>query len=62
MGQYLKICEGNVFKKMADSLVIFALTFAILILEQFSLRRMMRLEQTHRVTPVPKPTKGVFRN
>ena len=35
MGQCLKICKGTFFQKVADSLAISSLTFAILMLDQF---------------------------
>ena len=44
MGQYLKICEGTLWLKMADSIAILVQFFSILMLDQFSRRRNMRIE------------------
>ena len=45
MGQCLKICEGIFWLKMADSIAILVKTFSILMLDQFSRRRKMRIEK-----------------
>ena len=44
MGQYLKIREGTFCLKMADSIAILVQFFSILMLDQFSRRRKMRIE------------------
>ena len=47
MGQCLKISEGTFCQKMDDSNTIIGLTISILMLDQFSRRRKMRLEQAN---------------
>ena len=44
MGQCLKICEGTFWLKMADSIAILVQILSILMLDQFSQRRKMRIE------------------
>ena len=57
MVQCLKIIsKGTFFQIISDSLVISSITFAILMLDQFSRRRKLRLELAH------KPSECVFRN
>ena len=46
MGQCLKFCEGTFCLKMADSTAILVILFSILMLNQFSQRRKMRIEST----------------
>ena len=43
----LKICEGTFRLKMVDSTAISGQIFLLLMLDRFSQRRKMRLEQTH---------------
>ena len=43
----VKICEGTVCLKMVDITAIFGQIFLILILDQFSQPRMMRLERAN---------------
>ena len=47
MGQCLKICERTFSLKMVDSTAISGQIFLILMLDQFSQHRKMRLEQAH---------------
>ena len=47
MGQCLKICEGTFCLKMADSIAILVQFYSILVLDQFSQCRKMRLELAH---------------
>ena len=47
MGQCLKICEGTFCLKMVDSTAISSQIFLILMLDLFSKRRKMRLEQAN---------------
>ena len=47
MGQYLKVCEGTFCLKMVDSTAISGQIFLILMLDRFSQRRKMRLEQAN---------------
>ena len=47
MGQCLKICEGTYCLKMVDSTAISGQNFLILMLDQFSQRRKMHLEQAN---------------
>ena len=47
MGQCLKICEGNFWLKMADSIAILIKIFSILMLDQFTQRIKMPLELAH---------------
>ena len=49
MGQCLKICEGTFCLKMVDSTAISGQIFLILMLDQFSQRRKMRLELAHSI-------------
>ena len=51
MGQCLKICEGTFCLKMVDSNAISGQIFLILMLDRFSQRRKMRLEQAHPMPP-----------
>ena len=44
MGQCLKICEGTFCLRMVDSTAISARIISILMLDQFSQRRKVRLE------------------
>ena len=44
MGEYLKIYEGTFWLKMADSFAILVQFISILMLDQFSRRRKMRIE------------------
>ena len=54
MGQCLKIREGTFCQKMAESNATFCSTLSILMLDQFSRRRKMRLEQAHLMDPGAK--------
>ena len=56
MGQCLKICEGTFCLKMVDSTAISGRIFSILMLDQFSQRRKMRLELAHLMQPRAKPS------
>ena len=56
MGQCLKICEGTFCLKMVDSTTISSQFFLILMLDQFSQRKKMRLEQAHPMQPRAKPS------
>ena len=56
MGQCLKICEGTFCLKMAHSTAISGRIISILMLDQFSLRRKMRLERAHLMQPRAKPS------
>ena len=47
MVQCLDICEGTFCLKMVDSTAISGRISSILMLDQFSQRRKMRLEQAH---------------
>ena len=47
MGQCLKICEGTFCLKMVDFTAISGQIFLILMLDQFSQRRKMRLERAN---------------
>ena len=47
MGQCLKICGGTFCLKMVDSTTISGQIFLILMLDRFSQRRKMRLEQAN---------------
>ena len=44
MGQFLKVCEGTFCLKMADPIAILVQFFLILMLDQFSRRRKLRIE------------------
>ena len=55
MGQYLKICEGTFCLKMVDSTAISGWIISILMLDQFSQRRKMRLELAHLMQLRAKP-------
>ena len=44
MGQCLKICEGTLWLKMADSIAILVQFFSMLMLDQLSRRRKVRIE------------------
>ena len=44
MGQCLKICEGTFCLKMAESIAILVISFSILMLNQFSRGRKMRIK------------------
>ena len=57
MGQCLKICEGTFCLKMVDSTAFSGQIFLILMLNRFSQRRKMRLEQAHPMQPRAKPSK-----
>ena len=52
MGQCLKICEETFCLKMVDA--ISGQIFLILMLDQFSQRRKMRLEQAHLIKFIAK--------
>ena len=54
MGQCLKISEGTFCLKVTDSNAIFGSTLSILMLDQFSRRRKMRLERAHLIQPGTK--------
>ena len=54
MGQCLKICEGTFCLKMVDSTPISGKIFLILMLDQFSQRRKIRLEQTNLIKIIAK--------
>ena len=56
MGQCLKICKGTSCLKMVDSTAISGRIISILMLDQFSQRRKMRLEQANRMQPRAKPS------
>ena len=47
MSQCLKISEGTFCLKMTDSKTTFGTTLSILMLDQFSRRKKMRLEKGH---------------
>ena len=57
MGQCLKFCEGTFCLKMVDSIAISGRIISILMLDQFSQRRKMQLEQAHQMQPRAKPSK-----
>ena len=44
MGHCLKICDGTFWLKMADSIAILVQILSILMLDQISRRRNMRIE------------------
>ena len=46
-----EICEGTFCLKMVDSTAISGQIFLILLLDRFSQRRIMRLEQAHPMQP-----------
>ena len=52
----LKFSEGSFCQKMADSIAIFGSTLPILMLDQFSPRKKMHLEQLHRMWSGAKPS------
>ena len=54
MGQCLKICEGTFCLKMVDYTAISGRIISILMLDIFSQRRKMRLEQAHPMQPRTK--------
>ena len=54
MGQCMKISEGTFCLKMTDSNTIFGSTLSILMIDQFSRRRKMRLERAHLMQPATK--------
>ena len=54
MGHYLKISEGTFYLKMTDSNAIFGSALSILMLDQFSRRRKMRLERVDLMQPGTK--------
>ena len=56
MGQCLIICEGTFCLKMVYSIAISGRIISILMLDQFSQRRKMRLELAHRMQPRAKPS------
>ena len=60
MGQCLIICEGTLCLKMVDSTAISGQIFLILLLDRFSQRRKMRLEQAHPMQPRAKPSELVL--
>ena len=62
MGQCLKIYEGTFWLKIADSIAILVQIFSILMLDQFSRRRKMRLEQAHLTHPWNKLYELLFGN
>ena len=51
MGQCLKICEGTFCLKVVDSTAISGWIISILMLDQFSQRRKMRLECNPELSP-----------
>ena len=56
MGQCLKICEGTFCLKMVHCTAISGRIISILMLDQFSQRKKMRLELTHLIQPRAKPS------
>ena len=50
MGECLKICEENFCLKKVDKTAFSGYIILILMLDQFSQRRKMRIEQTHLIT------------
>ena len=62
MGQCLKICEGTFCQKMAESTAISGQIFLILMLDRFSQRRKMRLEQAHPMQSRATPPNFSFRS
>ena len=59
MGQCQKICEGTLVK-MVDSNAISGQTFLILMLDRFSQRRKMRLEQPYPMPPRAFAKFGIY--
>ena len=55
MGQCLKVCEGTSCMKMVYSIAISGQIILILMLDRFSQRRKMRLEQAYPMQPRAKP-------
>ena len=60
MGQCLKICEGTLCLKMVDSTAISGQIILILMLDQFSQRRKMRLKQAYLIKLRAKPSELVL--
>ena len=61
MGEYMKICEGTFCMKMVHSTAISGQIFLILMLDQFSQRRKMRLEQANLIKIIAKLFEQFFR-
>ena len=55
MSQCLKICEGTYCLKMVGSTANSGLIISILMLDEFSQRRKIRLDLAHLIQPKAKP-------